>query len=102
MITEAMLTVARKTKGFMPDDEGMALHEAALHAGGLGIGPLLEVGTYCGKSAVYLGAAAYFLVLRFFFWGGAGSPPSEAGCTFTVPAARVAMLAKVSGVMTSQ
>ena len=40
----------------MPDDEGLALHDAGL-AGGA-VGPLLEVGTYCGKSAVYLGAAA--------------------------------------------
>jgi len=32
----------------MPSDEGMAA----------AIGPLLEIGTYCGKSAVYLGAAA--------------------------------------------
>jgi len=50
------LAVARAARGFMPDDEGMALHEAAVVAGR--IGPLLEVGTYCGKSAVYLGAAA--------------------------------------------
>ncbi|MDQ1462172.1 MAG: 1-O-methyltransferase, partial [Actinomycetota bacterium] len=42
--------------GFMPEAEGLALHEAAERAGRLG--PLLEVGTYCGKSAVYLGAAA--------------------------------------------
>ena len=53
---DRLLEVARATKGFMPDDEGLALHEAALDAGRLG--PLLEVGTYCGKSAVYLGAAA--------------------------------------------
>jgi predicted O-methyltransferase YrrM len=40
----------------MPDDEGMALFEAAA---GLEVpGPLLEVGSYCGKSAVYLGSAA--------------------------------------------
>jgi len=51
-----LLEVARATKGFMPDDEGLALHDAAEQAGRLG--PLLEVGTYCGKSAVYLGAAA--------------------------------------------
>jgi len=38
----------------MPPDEGLALHDAALASPG----PLLEVGTYCGKSAVYLGAAA--------------------------------------------
>jgi predicted O-methyltransferase YrrM len=42
----------------MPDPEGMALHEAALEAAASGLGPLLEVGTYCGKSAVYLGAGA--------------------------------------------
>jgi predicted O-methyltransferase YrrM len=42
----------------MPDDEGLALHDAGRAAAGTGLGPLLEVGTYCGKSAVYLGAAA--------------------------------------------
>ena len=48
--------VARGAKGFMPDDEGTVLHDAVL---GVSVeGPLLEVGTYCGKSAVYLGAAA--------------------------------------------
>lgn len=40
----------------MPDDEGLALHRAGLAAAPLG--PLLEIGSYCGKSAVYLGAAA--------------------------------------------
>src|ERR1700722_17772186 len=42
----------------MPDDEGMALYRAGQQAAASGLGPLLEVGTYCGKSAVYLGAAA--------------------------------------------
>lgn len=42
----------------MPDDEGLALYEAGMAAGRLGLGPLLEVGSYCGKSAVYLGLAA--------------------------------------------
>ncbi|HET6964083.1 MAG TPA: class I SAM-dependent methyltransferase [Acidimicrobiales bacterium] len=52
------LELVRATKGFMPDDEGAALHEAALAAAASGLGPLLEVGTYCGKSALYLGFAA--------------------------------------------
>jgi predicted O-methyltransferase YrrM len=56
VIDQHLLDVARTAKGFMPDDEGMALHDAALAAGGRG--PLLEIGTYCSKSAVYLGAAA--------------------------------------------
>ena len=56
MIDRHLHDVARGAKGFMPDEEGLALHDAALEAGHLG--PLLEIGTYCGKSAVYLGAAA--------------------------------------------
>ncbi len=46
--------VAAATKGFLPDDEAEALHAAALAADG----PFLEVGSYCGRSAVWLGAAA--------------------------------------------
>lgn len=55
-LAEHELAVARAAKGFMPDDEGLALHVAGLD-GGL-VGPLLEIGSYCGKSAVYLGTAA--------------------------------------------
>jgi predicted O-methyltransferase YrrM len=54
----AILESARAAKGFMPDDEGLALHDAAVTAVQRAHAPLLEVGTYCGKSAVYLGAAA--------------------------------------------
>jgi predicted O-methyltransferase YrrM len=57
-VTPEVLVVARATKGFMPDDEGMALHRAGAVAAASGLGPLLEVGTYCGKSALYLGDAA--------------------------------------------
>jgi len=47
---------ARAAKGFMPGDEGDLLFRYAVER--LNYGPVLEVGTYCGKSAVYLGAAA--------------------------------------------
>jgi predicted O-methyltransferase YrrM len=47
---------AEAARGFMPPDEGLALWEAGVSAG-VG-GPFLEVGSYCGKSAVSLGAAA--------------------------------------------
>ncbi|WP_046469967.1 class I SAM-dependent methyltransferase [Allosalinactinospora lopnorensis] len=50
------LRAAEAAKGFMPTDEGFALYEAAL--GYAGLGPILEIGTYCGKSTVFLGAAA--------------------------------------------
>lgn len=51
-----MLEVARRARGFMPDEEGLALYESGREAAAGG--PMLEVGSYCGKSAVYLGAAA--------------------------------------------
>jgi MMP 1-O-methyltransferase len=51
-----LVEVAHGARGFMPSDEGDALYKAGLE-GGLH-GPLLEIGSYCGKSAVYLGAAA--------------------------------------------
>jgi MMP 1-O-methyltransferase len=47
---------AEAATGFMPADEGVALYEAALLAAPLG--DLLEIGTYCGKSTIYLAAAA--------------------------------------------
>jgi MMP 1-O-methyltransferase len=47
---------AEAARGFMPADEGLALYEtAATYAG---VGPIAEVGTYCGKSTIYLAAAA--------------------------------------------
>ena len=42
-------------KGFLADDEGEALFAAASEC--INLGPCLEVGSYCGKSTVYLGAA---------------------------------------------
>ncbi len=51
-----LLEHARAAIGFMPDDEGLRLHDAGCAAAP--VGPLLEIGSYCGKSAIYLGAAA--------------------------------------------
>ncbi|WP_435741351.1 class I SAM-dependent methyltransferase [Nocardioides sp. SYSU DS0663] len=53
---DGWLAHALAAKGFMPEDEGMLLHRVALER--LPHGPALEVGTYCGKSAIYLAAAA--------------------------------------------
>jgi hypothetical protein len=73
---DELVALARSTRGFMPDDEGAALLDAALRAGrafggdagsggggltGRGAAPpptFVEVGAWCGKSTVYLGAAA--------------------------------------------
>ena len=51
-----LLQHALDATGFMPEDEGLLLHRVARAR--LPHGPALEVGTYCGKSAIYLGAAA--------------------------------------------
>lgn len=51
-----LLAHARAAKGFMPEDEGLLLHRHALARAGHG--PILEVGSYCGKSAIYLGGGA--------------------------------------------
>ena len=51
-----LLAAAVAAKGFMPEDEGLFLFQQAAAVSPRG--PLLEVGTYCGKSAIYLGAAA--------------------------------------------
>jgi predicted O-methyltransferase YrrM len=52
----ALRRVAEQTKGFMPPEEGLALYEAAAQAAPNGV--IVEIGSYCGKSAVYIGAAA--------------------------------------------
>ncbi|MEU5347915.1 MULTISPECIES: class I SAM-dependent methyltransferase [unclassified Streptomyces] len=52
-----ILAAFEGAKGFMPVEEGLALYEAAVEAGRLGL-PLLEVGTYCGRSTVLLAGAA--------------------------------------------
>lgn len=55
-IDAARKKVADGAKGFMPDDEAEALYDAAWAMAPYG--PILEIGTYCGKSATWLGAAA--------------------------------------------
>jgi predicted O-methyltransferase YrrM len=42
-------------KGFLAPDEAQALYEHALQASASG--PVLEIGSYCGKSTIYLGLA---------------------------------------------
>jgi len=56
ILSPELLALARATKGFMPEAEGNALMRAASTVAATGA--LLEVGAYCGKSAIYLGTAA--------------------------------------------
>ena len=57
MTPEERLALAAEVKGFMPLDEGRALYEVGLAAPESST--WLEIGAWCGKSAVYLGAAAH-------------------------------------------
>jgi MMP 1-O-methyltransferase len=47
---------AEAARGFMPAAEGLALYRTASDYAG--VGPIAEIGTYCGKSTIYLAAAA--------------------------------------------
>jgi MMP 1-O-methyltransferase len=51
-----LMRAAHAASGFMPPAEGLALFDAA--AGYAARGPVLEIGSYCGKSTIYLAAAA--------------------------------------------
>jgi len=57
-LSPAVREQALAAKGFMPADEGDALYAAAVAAGEMVGGPMVEVGSYCGRSTVWLGAAA--------------------------------------------
>src|ERR1700748_3018131 len=54
--TERLFALAEQAGGVMPSGEGRALYDTALRYrdGGAGV----EIGTYCGKSTLLLGAAA--------------------------------------------
>ena len=56
MMDSDQVKVAEAVKGFLPKNEAAALYDAAIAVEV--DGPLLEVGSYCGKSSVYLGYAA--------------------------------------------
>ncbi len=85
MLTGTELSVARASRGFMPDDEGLALAQAAAGAD-VSLGPLLEVGGYCGKSACYLGPVARRLgTVLFSVDHHRGSEENQAGWEWHEP-----------------
>jgi predicted O-methyltransferase YrrM len=58
-LTAELRRHALAATGFMPADEGDALYDAAVAAGAaVPQLPFLEVGSYCGRSTVWLGGAA--------------------------------------------
>lgn len=57
-LSAELRTHALAARGFMPENEGDALFDAAVEAAQSVPGPFLEVGSYCGRSTVWLGGAA--------------------------------------------
>ncbi len=55
-LPDQLRRAAETASGFMPAAEGLALFETA--AAYAAAGPIAEIGTYCGKSTIYLAAAA--------------------------------------------
>lgn len=55
-IPDKFRLAAEAARGFMPAAEGLALYQTA--AAYAPVGPIAEIGTYCGKSTIYLAAAA--------------------------------------------
>jgi predicted O-methyltransferase YrrM len=51
-----MRELGERARGFMAAAEGLALYRAALEVAS--VAPIVELGSYCGKSSVYLGTAA--------------------------------------------
>jgi MMP 1-O-methyltransferase len=55
-IQDEFRVAAEAARGFMPAPEGLALYRTATEYAS--VGPVAEIGTYCGKSTIYLAAAA--------------------------------------------
>lgn len=54
-VSNSIPAFVSEIKGFLEKDEGLRLFDLALDA--CSLGPCLEIGSYCGKSTVYLGTA---------------------------------------------
>ena len=58
MLDDGLRQKALGARGFMPENEGDALFAAAVSVPASVVGPIVEVGSYCGRSTVWLGGAA--------------------------------------------
>lgn len=81
MLNSDLRTIALSVKGFMPEHEGDALFDAATSACEALPGvPMVEVGSYCGRSTVWLGAVAKaHEVLLYAVDHHGGSEENQAG-----------------------
>jgi predicted O-methyltransferase YrrM len=61
---ERLLAAARVTEGFMPEEEGLALTHLAASAARSRLGPVVEIGAYCGRSTLFLAAGLASVIDR--------------------------------------
>ena len=87
VMPESLRTAAVAARGFMPTDEGDALWDAAQEAAhAVARSPFLEVGSYCGKSSIWLGGAALANgTILFALDHHRGSEENQAGWDFHEP-----------------
>lgn len=84
----ALLTKARETTGFFPEDEAMALYRVARRAASTGLGPIVEIGAYRGRSTLFLAAgiadatSSWEPTVCFSVDHHHGSQEMQAGSTF--------------------
>lgn len=79
-LSKATLAHIDTVKGFMDAEEGLALHDMALARAPAGLS--VEIGSYCGKSTVYIGEAVRqrggLLVSVDHHYGSEENQPGEA------------------------
>ena len=68
-------------KGFLAQDEAQALYEHA--SPGKRLGPVLEIGSYCGKSTIYLGLACRASSARYLHWTTTAGRKSTSRASFS-------------------
>ena len=54
-LSSKLLDLAKHVKGFFSEEEGLCLYSQLLNV--LHLGPELEIGSYCGKSSVFMASA---------------------------------------------
>jgi len=75
---------AKDLKGFLHDEEALRLHELAREAAPYG--PCLEIGSYCGKSAAFIGLACQQCqAILFSIYHHRGSEEQQPGETYFDP-----------------
>jgi hypothetical protein len=78
---EELQALAERTIGWLSEPQGLALYQTARRATG---GDVLEIGSFCGKSTIFLALACKYTPAQFFAIDPHKSIP-EGGKSSTLP-----------------